>query len=378
LPRIADDLLRRGGDSADLVPVLEYWAFICFSRDDRSRGMRAVSRAIDVSERLGLPLPVRALCLRGISRCEEGDPAGFADLEAALAQARDRGAELMAAGVVVNLADQCCAWEGPAAAIGLLRQTLARAERRHDQATAASIGAALAFDLWWSGACDEADHLLEELDPVLQERGLDLLVSVRSLASLSCLLRGRLEDAERLAASCERSSRSYTRFETRGVSLLTSGIVLGARGDGDTALAYLRACSELEGGGRQLPEYTLPLALACRTCLAAGDEGLARDLVAPLGRRALEECARVSLAAALAEAHGEPSAADRYAEASVHWCASGIPYEQGWALLRQAALQSKVASAATHDAARSALSIFRSIGANPAAEAAEELLRLNS
>ena len=378
LPQIADDLLRRGGDSADLVPVLEYSAFVCFSRDDRSSGMRAVSRAIEISERLSLPLPVRALCLRGISRCEEGDPAGFEDLEAALGEARDRGAELTAAAVVANLADQRCAYEGPAAAIGLLRQTLARAERRHDRATAASIGAALAFGLWWSGGCDEADHLLEELDPVLQERGLDLLVSVRSLASLSCLVRGRLEDAERLAASCELSSRSSTRFETRGVSLLTSGIVLGARGDGDTALAHLRACNELEGGGRQLPEYTLPLALACRTCLAAGDEGLARDLVAPLGHRALEECTRVSLEAALAEAHGDPAAADRYAEASRRWRASGVPFEQGWALLRRAALQTEVAPAEAEEAARAAHSIFRGLGAAPAAETAEGLFHLNA
>ncbi len=61
LPGIADDLLRDGSESAGLIPLLEYWAYVCFFRGDRAAGMAAATRAIEVAARLGLPASVKGL-----------------------------------------------------------------------------------------------------------------------------------------------------------------------------------------------------------------------------------------------------------------------------------------------------------------------------
>jgi class 3 adenylate cyclase len=375
LPTVAVDLLDHGEGSEDLIPLLEYWAYVCFFRDDRRAGVAAATRAIESAERLGLPRSVRGYCLRGIGRCEDGDSRGLDDIQRALEEARRQGAELMAAAVAENLADQRCAYRGPAAAIGILRQSLDRARSRHDDSTATSVQAGLAFNLWWSGKWDEADELTESLDSVLERRGLELLGAVRSLAALSRLLRGRLEEAERLAASAEQLCRRSKRFENRSASLLALAIVRGARGDLDAARALLQACDTLEGGGRMLPEYILPLSLACRTSIAAGDHELAQRLAADLGTRPLDQCARVSLEAALAEARRDLSAADLHADAARRWADMGVPYEQAWSLLRGAqCLQETGRLEEAEAGARRAQAVFAALGAEPALSASADLL----
>ena len=292
LPDVARDVLRHAEDSAETASLLEYWAYINFFHDDRLAGGAAADEAIRMSSRLGLQYPVGALCLRGVGRCEGGDRSGLKDLEAALEEAQRRGAELLAAQAAINLASQKCAWDGPAGATGLLRRMLERAEQRHDRSTMASLGTTLAFCLWWSGGWDEADHLIGMLMPVLEERRHELLIDIRLLAALSSLLRGRLEEAEAHALACESASQGCMRFETRGPSLLVAAVVADTAGDSPSVLRHLRACRDLEGAGRRLAEYILPLSLALRACLSAGDETLAWELAASLGDRPLDSCAK--------------------------------------------------------------------------------------
>ncbi len=140
-------------------------------------------------------------------------------------EAHHRGAERYAASVNINLAEQLCATRGPAAAAEICRQTVEWAQRRHDGSSASAASADLAFNLLWCGAWDEALELTEALEPLLEQRRLEVLGFVRASSALLRLLRGRLDEAELLAEAAEAFCRPLKRFETRSVSLLALAIV---------------------------------------------------------------------------------------------------------------------------------------------------------
>ena len=362
-PEAGVDLLQSGEDSEELVALLEYWATICFYRGEQFEGEVAANRAIRMSERLDSPLPVFAQNVRGIARCEQGDLGGIEDLELALAEARRRGSELKAGSIAQNLADQLCAAKGPGASVGLLRETVKRARRRHDEHTTAEANAALALYLWWSGDWREADVYLEALLDDPGGRGSEFLAELESLAALSSLLRGSLDDAQRLSLSSELASRTGKRFWTRSRSLLVLAIVEAERGDSKSAVAHLRTCLDLEGGGRLLPEYMLLLPSAGRVCLESGARRLAERLASRLGTRPLDTCVRGSLHASLIEADGH-DATHLHAAVAHQWHGLGVPYEEAWATLAAAhCLDRRGSLAEAWNEAQRAREIFYRLGA---------------
>jgi hypothetical protein len=125
-------------------------------------------------------------------------------------------------------------------------------------------------------------------------------------------------------------------------------------------------------------DFALRLPLAVRTALQIGDLALAQTLIAhvspslPLYRHALS-----SAEALLDEGHGEHCAgASGFSDAARRWHDFGVPYEEAQALLGQerclVALGRASVAAAPLAAARR---IFARLGARPALEETEELMR---
>ena len=210
-------------------------------------------------------------------------------------------------------------------------------------------------------------------NPSWSSGALEVLGFVRASSALLRLLRGRLDEAELLAEAAEAFCRPLKRFETRSVSLLALAIVRDAKGDSAGTLTPLRECVELEGGGRALPEYTLPLSWACRVAVKAGDERLALRLTDGLGPRPLDRCVRASLAATLASAHGDPTAIDQYADSARRWGSSVCPTNADGRCSAGREPSPRARAGGVQDDLRAAHAVFSALGATPALTAVEEL-----
>lgn len=83
---------------------------------------RHAEQALALAAQLGQPRPARTLGYLGLARCDLGDPAGLADYREALAIATEAGQGHDAAVIYANLGGTLSVFEGPAAALDMLRQ----------------------------------------------------------------------------------------------------------------------------------------------------------------------------------------------------------------------------------------------------------------
>lgn len=275
-----------------------------------------------------------ALHVRGDARCSMGElAAGLEDLDRALRMAEEGGR----VGDVITSRSYLAEWrwatEGPRVGLAEWETALELAERRnvHSQATYAK-GAAL-WVLLEAGAWDRvlgwSDDLLS-----LPEGRVDPAVTIvaRVVRGHVLLARGRRAEVGDPADLLSLTER------TQELAALAPALVLGAEvalADGDvaTAVARLERFERVTDG--VAPEYrAVGLVRAVRLALACDRRDLAERLAAGARPHALRDRLRMEAASAmLAEAHGEPDAADAYARLADRLRDYGDPFEEAMALL---------------------------------------------
>jgi class 3 adenylate cyclase/tetratricopeptide (TPR) repeat protein len=371
-------VLEADGPSPELVVALEGLAAYRAVSDDSRSAVDIAERALAMATELGLPEPITALHFRGIARCDLGDAGGLADLQRALAAAEDRGSAADVARFHFNLGAELWLLEGAAAVLDIRRKGLDFAERRGQKAQAQVSSAGLVGDLVWAGDWDGASALALETDRTLETMGyVHWLVTLRSERALLSALCGDAVAAQAIAVWIHEQSCASQEPEELLYSAFTQAVVRDVLAD---AVGTRAALSAYEGRAERRVEsdYALRLPLAVRAALRAEDVPLAERLAArvrpslPLYSHAL-----ASVRASMAAARGKhETAASGFAGAAARWHDFGVPYEEAQALLGEGrCLVALGRGTEATEPLAAAREIFERLGAKPALEETDELLK---
>jgi hypothetical protein len=157
---------------------------------------RYAERALSVADGLGLDRSARALGFRGLARITLGDHGGVGDMRQAIALATAAGQGREVALLHNNLGLSLWVFDGPAAALEVMRDgmTFARSRGLTEMLDGITAGKPdLLYDL---GALDEALDVAAAIATRLEasEAALDL-IGVRAAHARSLALRGRAGEA---------------------------------------------------------------------------------------------------------------------------------------------------------------------------------------
>ena len=382
LMQAAADLLADDGPSPEKAEVLTHHAMSLKVQDKDPRFViKAAAGAIDVCELLALPEPALAMSCRGLARLDSGDTGGMDDYERALAAARAQGLGMERTTIEINYAYPVFCIKGARAAHDVLATGLDFARFHGIEAYVVAFRGALADNLRSEGEWDRALEEVSELVPTLDERGSvwDLLV-LRSVQALVFACRGQPEKAVPFLTWIVHKGRESEVPWTKAYVLLAGAVVYLRLGETTVAAGLLAEWVETLHAARSFVDLAPEVV---RTALACGHEGLAARVARELGERLparrlpLQELVVVTVGGLLAEVHSERGAAvTAFATAASGWHDFGVPYEEGHALLGRGrclvALGGAPEAAAPLAAGRE---IFARLGARPALEETEEVLR---
>ncbi len=340
-------------------------------------GVRYAERALALAEELGLGRSARALGYRGLARSQLGDSGGIEDMREATALATQAGQGREATLLHTNLGAQLLMFEGPEAALEVMRAGIAFAQPR-GLAEMVNFTAALTLDLLAdSGELDEALEVAAEIAGRPENEDVLALATVRAAQARILVLRGQAAQVTGSLDWLESTSRETGDAEFAVLGLGSSALARAGLGEDERAAALL---AELEAtpGAREAQYYAALLSALVRSALALGHRELAEcfaDGVEP--RSPYAEHALVAASAALAEARGDlQAAADAYADAVDRWQRFGVVPEQAFALLGQG--RCLVGLARPTEAApvlRQAREIFDTLQAAPALAESGALLQ---
>lgn len=282
---------------------------------------------------------VMALHIRGDARCSMGDlESGLADLREALRRAEKGGNVADIVSSRNYLAEWRWATEGPAAGLAEWEMALELAERRNVRSQGTyTKGAAL----WVLLELGEWDRLLAWSDDLLAlpPGHLDPAVSVIARATRAHVLlarsrRTQVVDPEELVRDAERTEE----VAAHAPALVAAAAIALIDRRTEQAVAWLEAFESVTAD--VAPEYrAVELVRAVRLCIASGRLDLAERLVASVEPRVLRDRLRLDAAEAmLAEARGDPEAAESYARVAERLRKYGDSFEEAMALLGQARL----------------------------------------
>ena len=235
-----------------------------------------------------------------------------------------------------NLGYSLWAFEGPHAALDVMRAGIAFAQARGLTEAVDGLACGSLEQLFDVGEFDEALELAARLAERL-ETGEDAwdLITVRSAQARIFALRGQTAQVASALDWLESSSRGAGSPEYYVVSGLGSSASARAEAGQHEQAAALLAEIEATPDVRENVYYAAYHAAMVRTALAVGERELAARLgggLRPIWPYA--EHALVATRAALAEAGGDPAAAaDGYADAASRWEHFGVVPEQAFALL---------------------------------------------
>jgi class 3 adenylate cyclase len=370
------ELLQGDEPSPELVTVLEERAVQC-SRDlEPQASVAFADEAIAMSERLGLPLPVRALAYRGAARCDAGDTGGLDDLRRARAMAVQRGEALVADSAAQIIADCVYAAEGPAAGLSIAREALSDAARRGEHLAETWFRMQVVQFHRLSGRWGEALDEALPLEARLEEReSLSPLHDLRWDIAQIRLHQGDLVVAQRLLDWCllQFSFHPFTRLQDLGAK-----IALASRlEDWRSAREALTEYEELGRNRRRSVPVAMTLAQVVRAAVRCDASDVGRSIVADLTRpRLLERAAVSTFHGLLAEQDGDLAGAERtLAAAALAWHEFGDPLEESLAMAdrgRCLLALDRPADAVIH--LKGARETLARLGARPALAEADQLL----
>ena len=393
---LASSIARRQGEArhvdlaAEAVAVLEHvdpgptlvnaYARLATAEliaGDHLQALASTDRALELAERLGLPLPAQVLGSRGIIRAELGEAEGIEEAERALELLVEEGNDRGAVSVMNNLAIVRSALEGPLATEAAYARMSAFCEQRGlTESVALSEGNRLELlpDL---GRAEEALELIGRLTKEVEESGdVSTLIVLRSVELGIRTARGETEEAlgavDELLDSARRNGSDDAILQA--LPLAAAALVAGGRaGEARDLLAEVALLQD----SRDNINYAMRLPLMVRTALAVGDAELAGRLMDGFEPRyPLHAHALRTAQAALTEAGGDqPAAALMYDAAAESWRQFGHMAEEAEALLGQGRCLAAVRDPAAGAPLRRAAELFSSIGHEPGLARVETLLR---
>ena len=342
-------------------------------------GVRFANRALALAKELGRERPARALGYRGLARSLLGDSGGLDDMREAATLAVEAGQGREVAVLYNNLGFGLWAFEGPVAALEVLRTGTAFSRAR-GLAEMVNFMEGSTIDLLHdTGELDRALEVAADVGERLASAdAVADLVGVRATESRVLVLRGLATRAAGSLEWLESTSRGGGSTQDIVIGLGACAIVHAALGAHDRAATLLTEV-DVSPGSRETHNYPPVLPAMVRTALALGDLQLAERLAGgfELSRYPYAEHAIVAANAAISEARGDhEAAADAYTDAAGRWQRFGVVPEQAFALLGQGRCLTALGqpTEATH-ALQQAREIFAALKAAPALAETDTLLQ---
>jgi hypothetical protein len=334
-------------------------------------------RALGLAEELGLEDEVvRARQNLGAARCELGDPAGLADLWAALRLGLDLGTGVGTGTTYGNLAYQLWLMDGPAIALQVWESGLEFSEVRgfSTQAQWSKCGQLeVLFDL---GRWDELVRIAIEVEAWDREEGGGQLRTFADFYRARVLAhRGEVDAAVLLEEEFLPRVRILRRAEFLAPALTLGAILEHLRGHETMAVdlveEFLRETAEFES-------YRLQFLPDAARVLAATGRGERLSALVHEEPRTANVRTRAGLATAravAAEATGDlVDAADRYAACAAAWLSYGSIPERGRALLGEGRCRLALGEPDAADRLHEARGLFAALGAAPLTRQVDTLL----
>jgi len=339
---------------------------------------RHAEQALALAEQLGLPRPARTVGYLGLARCDLGDSAGLVDYREALAIATEAGQGHEAAVIYANLGETLSLFEGPVAALDLLRQGIAFAQARGVTSLVKYITPSTLDPLFDCGELDEALELAASIADRLEEGTDQLTLAItRAARTRIAAFRGQVGRETDSLDWLESTSRGAGAPEYAVIGLVSSSLARAVLGQHEASAALLAEVESIPGA-RAVQTYTTYLPTMVRAALTVASPELALrigdrvELRNPLASHAL-----ITVRAAHAAARDEhEAAADDYAQAAERWQQFGVLPEYAYALLGQG--RALIALGRATEAAQPlgrAREIFGGLQAGPALADTDLLLR---
>ena len=339
-------------------------------------GLVAVERALEAARQIGVPEPALALNLRGSVRGDLGMPGCLADFRRSLELARRQGLGVERGRVWFNYCSFLGLQEGPRRA---LEEYALFYDFAASRGLASIVGISrsqhvefLVYAGRWDEALDEADMVESAPDELVDAS--DVLF-MRQMRLLVLSWKGEREVDPRELESTFAASLASPLDTDKAFGMLIVALV-SAQASPDLALELVEQMLATTTRGTNVGRAAL-MPEAARLAVRGSATALAESLLSSVqGPLPVEELARESIAALLAEARSEhEAAAAGFADAAAGWHDFGVPYEEGHALLGQGrclvALGRAPEAAAPLAAARE---IFARLGARPALAETEAVL----
>jgi hypothetical protein len=365
--------LLRPNPGAELVAALAALAGLRYATGADEEAAHTAEEALALAERLGLPVPGRALGFRGSARCALGDPRGLDDMEQALELLIAEGSGRDAGVLQSNLVLERAQLEGPAATLVQLEQAHAFAEARGLTETTWFAAAARINNLVMAGRFDEALDQADALLPLLRASGERLQVC-HVLKAQAAALAERGVDALPQADEALRIARDaqdpillmYAAWGAVGAQVVS--------GDMEPARALLEeiASAHVHHDSR----YAEVLPALSRAALALSDP----ELVERLADRVPDtlpgqQHALTTVSAIHAEAIGDhEQAAAIYAEGANRWEQFTNVLEQAHALLGEGRSLVSIGDPSADQPLRTCRALFAQFGARPRVAECDRLI----
>jgi hypothetical protein len=236
--------LERAEPGATLIDAYTQHAGAQFLAGNHAKAIAAAEQALLLAERLGLPLPARALGYRGVARAYQGDPDGLAEMEQALTLVIEQGAGREAAVLQNNLALARIPLEGPARSLAAFEQGIGFSEERGLAELAAALEGNCPGLLVELGRTEEALERAGRLAVQLEASGgVQPLVELRAVELATQLNRGDTEAATAQADWLLETARKMDQNDLSVLALAAAAAAQLATGEPEQARALL---SELE------------------------------------------------------------------------------------------------------------------------------------
>ena len=362
-PELVDALADAAGDAA--------------VKGKPEEGLALAERALSLAAELGLPRPARALGRRAMARCDLGDAGGLRDYRQALVLAKEAGHGRQASGLHNNLGIALQGFEGPHAALRVLRQGIEFAEARGLDEMVLVISTSTISALVEAGELEEAVASGTSLAKRAEAAGdTHDLNDIRAVLALALSFLGQAADAAGFLDQLEASARGVGRPDHIAVSLGGAAISRAALGETERVATLLEEIETTPDIG-VADTFAFYLAAMVRAAVSIGETALAERLASRLTPRfPYAGNALVTANAALAEARGETeTAADAYADAAARWERFGVVPEQGFASLGQGRCLLELSRPGeASEVLQQARAIFARCGMRPALEETDALL----
>jgi class 3 adenylate cyclase/tetratricopeptide (TPR) repeat protein len=372
----AVSLLEQAEPGATLVDAHTQLASAQYVAGNHAEAIATAEQALSLAQKLGLPVPARALGSRGVARAYLGDPDGLTEMEQALALLIEQGAGRPAAALQNNLAIARIPLDGPARSLTAFEQGIAFSEQRGLTEMAAHLAGNRPEHLAALGRTQEALDQAATLAAAAEASGdTQTLTELRAVELTTQLNQGNTDDASSRADWLLDTARELASADSSVVALAAAAAARLATGQPDQARALLEELDQTAGAHVSI-NYATRLPAMVRTALAAGDPTLAHTLTNrlqphfPLHHHTLTTCH-----AQLAEHAGDHThAATLYTDAAQRWHQFGNVPEHAHALLGHGRSLLALGHPAAEQPLTQARELFKSMGYKPALAETDTLL----